>query len=180
MQDLLDLDFDETDQQQQQRLARQAGSSGRAPTGASTSSHARTASSGAHGTLSDYSDYDSSDDEALAAAGTSAARTPNKNRSAYPTEDPTSPIAGSPSAHGAALEAWRSGRRPRIGEETSSLWSKEDEERWIANPDEAYQEEEDEEDPFADEWEEVAGRLRSSGAEEGLSHAGGRSEWAAV
>lgn len=160
--DLLDLDFDDTTSSMSAgpslRPNRQASlSSGPAITNASSSQQ--------HGSLSDYSDYDSSEDE-------DAARLP-----------PAAPSNRSAAAldHGAELESWRTSRRhrPRIGEETSSLWSKEDEERWIRGDEAddlqgAADDGDDDDDPFGDEWEEVAGKLRASGAETG------RREWAAV
>lgn len=179
MQDLLDLDFDET--------RTNSGPSLRpSKTSASTSTRSGGASgaggSGAqHGSLSDYSDYDdeSSDEETHQHRVTAGTGVPAPSRGLAPPGD--SPSLLSPahsgsttqSQHGAALEAWRRSNKSRIGEETSSLWSKEDEDRWIQGGG-GYEDEEAEADPFGDEWEEVAGKLRASGAETG------RREWAAV
>ncbi|CAO1633783.1 unnamed protein product [Parajaminaea phylloscopi] len=181
MKDLLDLDFDDTHSSisagpslrpnRQTSMSSQSASGG-APSmaAAATSNRGGGQSSQQHGTLSDYSDYDSSEDEDAAAAAaasassSSAAAVPGgpSNRSAVQLD------------HGAELESWRNSRRhrPRIGEETSSLWSKEDEERWIRG-DEG-EDDDGDADPFGDEWEEVAGKLRASGAETG------RREWTAV
>lgn len=174
MQDLLDLDFDDTASSSgpslrpHNRLSTSTGASG------SGSGHSvRTAPSSqsqrvVSGTLSDFSDYDSSDEEGAAAHGgyqqhtnaaAAAAGLPNESGSSLHL-----------ASHGAALESYRRrAHRPRIGEETSSLWSKEDEERWIRGEEDEEQQldGEDNEDPFGDEWEEVAGRLRASGAEAG-------------
>lgn len=173
VQDLLDLDFDDTASASVGPSLRphNRGAGASSATGAgSRSVSAATATAPATaggGTLSDFSDYDSSDDEDAAAAAAAGA---GAGAGAGNTD------------HGAALEQWRQSRtRPfarGIGEETASLWSKEDEERWIrGDGDDVGDEEEEEGDPFGDEWEEVADRLRSSGAGEPMQS---RREWAAV
>lgn len=170
MKDLLDLDFDET------QSSVSAGPSLRPQRGsgsaAATSSTAAGSGSGrGGGSLSDYSDYDSSEDEE---PPRSSLAPPRSSAIAGTTHSGSSSVVRLD--HGAELESWRQSHRPRIGEETSSLWSKEDEERWIRGEEDEdlNQEGEDDADPFGDEWEEVAGKLRASGAESG------RREWAAV
>ncbi|CAO1632305.1 unnamed protein product [Jaminaea pallidilutea] len=192
--DLLDLDFDDT------TSSMSAGPSLRpnrnssvdsSSAGAATAGTHASSSTQQHGSLSDYSDYDSSEDEeeraqqqqqrsqqTTAGAGAGGLAPPQHTGGAGSSGAASSASSAVLRNHGAELESWRVSRhRPRIGEETSSLWSKEDEERWIRGEDD----EDDldaagaaDEDPFGDEWEEVADRLRKSGAEPG------RQEWAAV
>lgn len=169
MQDLLDLDFDDTATSSGPSLRPHNRAPGSSVGGASLAAQSSSSSASQRqrvtsGTLSDFSDYDSSDEEGHNAAAAAAAAAAGANPSGSSLHLAT---------HGAALESYRRRpTRPRIGEETSSLWSKEDEERWIRgegeDDDEGGQADgDDDEDPFGDEWEEVAGRLRASGAETG-------------
>lgn len=173
--DLLDLDFDDTAHSVSAGPSlrpQRSSTGGTTAAGGASGSAGYPSAQGHSGTLSDYSDYDSSDDDQ------------EPPRAHHVAGVPSGSASGASSAvrldHGAELESWRQSRsgrhRPRIGEETSSLWSKEDEERWIRGDEAEEEQEEDDggEDPFGDEWEEVAGKLRASGAESG------RREWAAV
>ncbi|CAO1633954.1 unnamed protein product [Sympodiomycopsis kandeliae] len=151
MQDLLDLDFDDTTSTSGPSLRPH----NRLSTDTSSHSHSQPSSRRVvSGNLSDFSDYDSSDEE-------------DHNRQQQQSSSSSQFQDSANNNHGLDLENYRKSQNNkfRIGEETSSLWSKEDEDRWIRGEDD--QQEEEDDDPFGDEWEEVAGKLRASGAEAG-------------